>query len=197
MKNLKRAGWIIGYGNKYSQLLHLYNNNSSELSKVNASLLKEKKVKIPLSGFSNLPAEPTSEEISSGSVDWDAQEKNLKSAMTSNASAASGMLDMGQKARTVDALVTPEMVYLAHPATGEWLPLNEDEQPKPRFPQDTWPVTSVQSLISKFSGAPTAEGEVGEEDGEVSSNGKSSSIATANGNGSDSSKKRKGGGKKR
>lgn len=147
-----------------------------------------KRVRVPLSGFPGLPPAPRAG--ADGNVDWDAAEREVRQTMSSGGAQA------GPGVRMVDALVTPEMVFVLDPATGEQLPLDESAAPRPTL-MDTWPFRLAHSTLDRFrpSTATLADNEGDDEIEEEpeksksSDNGTPKSAVPANG----AARKRKGG----
>ncbi|KAN0063109.1 hypothetical protein ACQY0O_004272 [Thecaphora frezii] len=132
MVRLKRSAMLVAWGPRFEQ--HLL---ADKLEKT----LLEKKVKVPLAGFPDLPSPVSPEQVKGGNVDWDEQEKKLKRCILSASQPGAVVA-----ARSVDVFVSQQEVLVD--LQGEWWPLDEEAIVAPSFKQ-TWPVRCFQALVGK------------------------------------------------
>ncbi|PWN48824.1 DnaJ-domain-containing protein [Violaceomyces palustris] len=164
----------------------------------------ERKVRVPLSGFPDLPPRPSSKEVESGKVDWEEEERKMRKAL---AGGGGGGVGAATRINHVEVVVSSEGVFALDPATGDRLSLDSSTNPRPSL-IETWPFACVKSVLSKLgivkgSGNEAAFAQDADEDSEEEvldqgnrrAVGSDSAAASSSSNGaasSGSAKKRKG-----
>ncbi|KAE8215096.1 hypothetical protein CF327_g1605 [Tilletia walkeri] len=170
---LRKAALVVGLGPRYAQVLaalrqHQRASASGDgpavpSNKASLPVIKEKKVRVPLAGFVDLPAEPNPSTATA--ADWDEHERAVKKAVSDAATFAAAQAQQGGQApRTVEMLVRSAgntldptarsdrdvvEVLLSDPESGDWLPFDEaSTTPKPDLMRRTW----VATLISNATG---------------------------------------------
>lgn len=135
---LKHSAYLVAWGPRYQSILI-----GEEGAKVSAT---EKKVKLPITGFPDLPAMPTAAQQSS--TNWDEQEKKIRQSVSGATSASHGC---GNGSVVVECLVKDKQVYLHDKFSEEWVILDENDAQPSQFIQ-TWPIRFVNALINKVTG---------------------------------------------
>ncbi|SNX81640.1 related to ERJ5 - Type I membrane protein preserves the folding capacity of the endoplasmic reticulum [Melanopsichium pennsylvanicum] len=150
IERLKMSARLVAWGPRYQALLAglLYDHVSSPSPALPKSKIPsvEKKVRVPITGFSQLPTFPSSTTIQNGSVDWDVQESLARLAI-SNATSPNA----GEGAPIVECVVHQQDVLLLDKFTGDYVRLDENDASPSTFTQ-TWPVRLVQAIINRFTG---------------------------------------------
>ncbi|CAD6891339.1 unnamed protein product [Tilletia controversa] len=212
---LRKAAVVVALGPRYAQVLaalrqHQRGSASGDApavpqSKASLPVIKEKKVRVPLSGFVDLPAEPNPSTATA--ADWDEHERGVKKAVADAASfSAAQAQQTGSAPRTVEMLVRGAgntldptahsgrdvvEVLLSDPESGEWLPFDEaSTAPKPDLVRRVW----VATLLSNVTGGGGSSSSASAGSDHADNTAASSAVeAVANGSGSKRSK----GGKRR
>lgn len=106
----------------------------------------EKKVRVPITGFADLPPAVSQSAIEAGNVNWDEEGENIRKAIT----AAPATFAEGAAPRLLDIVVFSDGSMAAtEPESLEWIPLEPmDDKDAPSL-RSTWPVTLASSLFSK------------------------------------------------
>lgn len=114
----------------------------------------EKKVRIPLAGYAEMPAAPSPATIAAGTVDWHEEGQKVRKALAMPARGAAP--SDASNARIVDAIVYGDgSIVIIAPDTNECIPL--EPMPKsaaPSFLWSTWPAALVRSLFTKREALP-------------------------------------------
>ncbi|KAK0547274.1 hypothetical protein OC846_004920 [Tilletia horrida] len=206
--NLRTAAIVLGLGPRYAQILaalrqHQKGSGAAVPTGNKSSLpsIKDKKVRVPLGGFADLPAEPNL--ATATAADWDEHERGVKKAVADSAAFAA---QQGSGSRTIDMLVRSSgsildgaqsdrdvvEVLLSDPDTGDWVPFDQPSiAPKPDLLRSVW----VATLVNRFTagGSTSASSSAPHQDTLNGNDAQTSALQFApNG----SSKKRSKGGKK-
>ncbi|KAK0523464.1 hypothetical protein OC835_006253 [Tilletia horrida] len=209
---LRTAALVVALGPRYAQVLAALRqaqgrgagagaNPAVPASKGALPVIKDKKVRVPLAGFPDLPAEPNPSTATG--ADWDEHERAVKKAVSDAASFSAAQAQQGGSApRTVEMIVRssgstldsaahPERdvveVLLSDPDSGDLLLFDRESiAPKPNLAQRVW----VATLLASVTGGKAAN--TGSANGSNDSAVSSAVSSVANGNG----KKRNKGGKR-
>lgn len=135
---LKHSAYLVAWGPRYQSVLV-----GDEGAKLSAT---EKKVKLPITGFPDLPALPSTAQ--QPSTNWDEQEQKVRKSVSGATSASHGC---GSGSVVVECLVKDKEVYLHDKFSDEWVFLDENDAQPSQFVQ-TWPVRFVHAVINKVTG---------------------------------------------
>ncbi|KAL9939834.1 hypothetical protein V8E36_001651 [Tilletia maclaganii] len=209
VQTLRTAALVLALGPRYAQVLAALRQNSAGGSpavpakKASLPVIKDKKVRVPLSGFADLPAEPNPSTATA--AEWDEHERGVKRAVADAAQFSAAQAQAGVAARTVEMLVRSSgstldpaaqsgrdviEVLLSDPDTGAWVPFDEESiAPKPVLAKRVW----VSTLITGLTGGKSNPSASGASTVDADSAQSSAVDALTAG----ASKKRNGGGKRR
>ncbi|WFD20425.1 hypothetical protein MCAP1_002669 [Malassezia caprae] len=120
------------------------------------SVPAQKKVRVPLQGFSDMPPAPSADAIAAGQVDWDREGEKVRKAVTAPVAATESM-------RIVDVMVFSDgSMAVIDDESDEWLsiePLSEADVPTL---SDTWPAVLARRLVSSPAAERAPEADVAE-----------------------------------
>lgn len=105
------------------------------------SVPAQKKVRVPLHGFADMPPAPPASAVTAGHVNWDEEGQKVRQAITAPRPASDAV-------RMVDMMVFGDGSMAVVDESGEWLaiePLTDAEAPTLA---DTWPAVLVRRLMS-------------------------------------------------
>ncbi|EPQ28784.1 uncharacterized protein PFL1_03587 [Pseudozyma flocculosa PF-1] len=160
-ERLRRSAMLVAWGPRYEEMV--WRNAREAAGAPKSGGLVEKKVRVPVSGFVDLPA-PLGGAEDLEKVDWQEREKKWKRCVLSASAPSSSSMHGG---RTVEVLVNRDEV-LVH-LDGEWWPLDSDAIPSTSF-TSTWPFRIFSNLTASKSSTrhhgDGDEGEKGEEEEE-------------------------------
>lgn len=150
IERLKMSARLVAWGPRYQAILASLLYPTVPGMSPSKTALVEKKVRVPITGFPNLPLFPTTP-----NADWDVQESLARTTLSSATT---------DGAPIVDCLVHKEDVLLHDKFTGEWVRLDENDA-QPSGVWQTWPVRLGQALVNRVTGAhEDVLGEVDEEE---------------------------------
>ncbi|KDN43661.1 DnaJ-domain-containing protein [Tilletiaria anomala UBC 951] len=199
MENLCRSAKLAAYG-PGSEAPAVKKSTSTSVGGGSAgrTLAGERKVRVPLQGFADLPPRP---DANAPAADWEAHERTLKKAIASQLSSGS------HAGRLVDIFVSSHgdgtkdgsgaiSIEAVDPGSGDRLSLNvEDALPQPSF-FATWPFALIRSFLGGASGAKntgaSSDGHPGNEaEGYDVGSGATASSVVTNGAAGTASKRKK------
>jgi len=117
------------------------------------SVPAQKKVRVPLHGFTGMPPAPTASAIATGQIDWDKEGEKVRQAVTAPVAATESM-------RIVDMMVFSDgSMAVIDDESGEWLtiePLTDADVPTL---SDAWPAVLARRLVSSPAAEPVPAAE--------------------------------------
>lgn len=118
----------------------------------------QKKVRVPLAGFTDMPAAPSASAIAEGRVNWDEEGEKIHKVLSTPVRSAPD-----ESPRLLDVMVYADGSMAAlEPASLEWIPLEPMKDEDAPSLRTSWPVTLVRSLLAPSR--PRPEEAVAEED---------------------------------
>lgn len=148
----------------------------------------EKKVRVPLTGYPDLPPAPSAKQISAGSVNWDEEGEKVRKAITQPVTGpdASRLVEVSVYADGSIAALDPD--------SKEWFPVEPlRDADAPTLLKSTWPAALARSLLQRSAPAqePAERAEEPEAEADVGATPKKGAAS-----GKTTPKRRKRGGKK-
>ncbi|CCU98877.1 unnamed protein product [Malassezia sympodialis ATCC 42132] len=141
IENLRRSALALAWGAWFQTPKEAIKGTKPK------SVPAQKKVRVPLHGFTDMPPAPSATAIATGQVDWDAEGQKVRQAVTAPVAATESM-------RIVDMMVFSDgSMAVIDDESGEWLtiePLSDADAPTL---SDAWPA----ALVRRFMSSPAAE----------------------------------------